>query len=223
MLEHHIQKTIVQRLAKADKLRFADLQPGEVENKLFTYHLKITIRDGFVCKSDDGLYSLTPEGRIVWQRVTSDPNWMATAAHSVLFLVVRRESDGAWLLYKRLAHPLKDKVGFVHVAPRSDSAVTETASDSLVERTGLRGDFAVLGSGYFRVYDGENLESFTHFDLLVCDAAVGELVQKDPNADFIWVENPDFTATDMIPNMQLLSNAYFAGKPFFMDETIRVI
>lgn len=46
MLTHHIQHAIIQKLVTNDGLTFSDLKPDDIDNKLFTYHLKITIREG---------------------------------------------------------------------------------------------------------------------------------------------------------------------------------
>jgi hypothetical protein len=140
-------------------------------------------------------------------------------ADSVLFLVVRRKSDGAWLLYKRSTHPLIDRVGFMHALPRSDMTTTEAARLYCKSVTGLDGTFTPLGGGYFRMYSGDNIESFTHFTLMVCDDIAGELKPTDKHAGYFWSTGPDFTAPEMIPNMPLLSELYRAGKPFFIEET----
>ena len=65
MLDHHIQRTIVYTLAFAESMRFGELKPDELDNKLFNYHLKKVIAAGYVAKNDEGLYTLTSEGKRV--------------------------------------------------------------------------------------------------------------------------------------------------------------
>jgi hypothetical protein len=142
-------------------------------------------------------------------------------AVSVLFLVVRRKSDGAWLLYRRKTHPLRGRIGFPHASPASSAKTTDTARQTLLDKTGLDCPFSVVGHGYFRVFDGDDLESFTHFTMLSGEDSDGELVQNDKHAEYWWDTNPDFSAKEMLPNMQLLSEAYLRGKPFFLEETLR--
>lgn len=219
---HHIQKSILLRLAFADSLRFSELKPGELENKLFDYHLKQVIRDGLVGKDEAGRYNLTPEGRQSGVReVIYDSNGTAQA-HSISFLVIRRKSDDAWLLYKRLAHPLKDLVGFMHATPRPTMTVTESASKEVLRKIGLKASFYQLGSGFFRMMKGDQLESFTHFELLVADDCSGGLSNNHELAEYFWVTNPDFGAPNMLPNMSVLAGKCLAGKPFFIDETIQL-
>lgn len=219
MLDHHIQRSIVYRLAFSRGLRFSELKPDVLENKLFTYHLKKVLSAGYVQKSSDGLYSLTPEGRRLGVHVLETENILPALADSVLFLLIRRASDGAWLLYRRKTHPLQGRVGFMHCRPEIDQNSTDTAAACL-QKIGLTGTFKVLGGGYFRVYEREELESFTHFTLLVCEDAAGELKSDDEFAEYFWQQDPDFRAADMLPNMKSLVARYEHGETFFLEETL---
>jgi len=58
---HHIQYTIIDLLIHNDILRFSELKPKGLESNLFQYHLKYTIKEGYVCKVEGG-YTLTPKG-----------------------------------------------------------------------------------------------------------------------------------------------------------------
>ena len=220
MLSHHLQQSIVETLSTRDELSFSELKPDEVDNKLFTYHLKIVIREGFVEKTNKGHYRLTPTGQKLWRRMREKPEVISIRAFSILFLVVRR-SDGAWLLYKRNTHPLKDKVGFMHVVPKASEQVNETATREVYERTGLTCSFSVAGCGFFHTYHDDNIDGFTNFTLMLCDVPFGQLTPNDRSADYFWVSRPDFSAPDMLPNMKLLVDALGSDSlPFFMDETV---
>lgn len=222
MLDHHLQRAIVYRLAFAEGLRFSELKPDTLENKLFTYHLRKVLDAGYVSKNAAGLYSLTPEGRRLGVHVLETQNMLPELADSVVFLVIRRKPDGAWLLYRRKTHPLKDRVGFMHARPDAHSTTSETAAKECLEKTGLNGTFTPLGGGYFRVYEGDDLESFTHFTLMICDDVQGELAQHDDNAEYFWSQDPDFASADMLPNMLILVELYQTGKPFFVERTIQL-
>jgi hypothetical protein len=222
MLDHHIQRSIVYRLAFADKLRFSDLQPDALENKLFTYHLKKVVRAGYAAKDSAGFYSLTPEGRRLGIRLLDKQSAAADQPESVLFLAVRRESDSAWLLYRRNTHPLLGLSGFMHANPNADEDCAQTARQICHEKTGLSGDFRVLGGGYFRVYRKDELESFTHFTLLACDDARGDLVQNDPYAEYFWQKKPNFTAKDMLPDMPILHELYQNDQLFFIEQDLKL-
>ena len=218
MLDHHIQQAIVHKLAFADRLRFSELKPDDIENKLFDYHLKKVIRAGYVTKTDDGLYALTHEGRKKDITSYKKENVSFIRAHSTLILIIRRQ-DGAWLLYQRHTHPLRGLKGFMHCTPSSSLSSPEQAAKDCEIKTGLTGDFKVLGNGYFRIFEGDKLESFTHFTLLFCNNILGELVQNSEYAEYFWQETPDFTASDMLPTTACLSELYAKDKTFHIEKT----
>lgn len=219
MLDHHLQRSIVYRLAFSPSLRFSELKPDLIENKLFTYHLKKVVSAKLVEKRSDGTYSLTAEGRRLGTRVLDKRLAVIDQPESVLLLAIRRQSDRAWLLYRRKTHPLIGKVGFMHSSPRADEPCELTATRECLEKTGIKATFRTLGGGYFRIYRDMELESFTHFTLLVSDDVKGTLQQNDEYAEYFWVENPDFAGSDMLPNMKTLGNLYQADEPFFVEET----
>jgi hypothetical protein len=222
MLDHHIQRTIVYTLAFADAMRFSELQPDDVDSKLFTYHLKKVIHEGYAIKNLDGTYSLTSEGRRVGKGALKKQSRFINRAYSILFLVIRRKSDGAWLLYKRGAHPLIGLSGLMHAQPNPIDSIIKTAQEECRRKTGLRGDFTVINNGYFRVYKDDELESFTHFTLLACDDIQGELSQNDELGEYYWQIDPDFTAADVLPTARVLAEAYLHHDQSFIEQTFRI-
>lgn len=217
MLDHHIQKSIVYRLAFRESARFSELQPDGVENKLFTYHLKKVVASGLAIKSEDGLYTLTPEGRRVSTGIfEKDQKLIVDRAHSVLFLVIRQNNN--WLLYKRGTYPMLGFSGFMHCNPTSQTDCEAQASKECAAKTGLTGTFTALGGGYFRIYENDSLESFTHFTLLYCDDIQGELQPTDTQAEYFWVPEIEIS-NEMFPGTALLKEAYEAKQPFFIDKT----
>jgi hypothetical protein len=221
MLDHHLQRDIVYRLAFAEGLRFSQLKPDEIENKLFDYHLKKTVAAGYVRKNDNGEYVLTPDGRKLGLNALQKGQPLFDQAYSILILAVRRKSDKAWLLCRRNTHPLLGRAGFMRALPIAGQSVTATAARACREATGVVASFRVLGSGLFTMYDQDNLESYTNFTFLVSDDAEGELQQNDPLNEFFWAEDPDFTDPDMLPNMKTLGNLHKINQLFFVEKTFR--
>ncbi|MBH1956353.1 hypothetical protein I8H84_02115 [Candidatus Saccharibacteria bacterium] len=222
MLDHHIQRTIVYTLAFAESMRFGELKPDELDNKLFNYHLKKVIAAGYVAKNDEGLYTLTSEGKRVGKGALKKQSRLIDRAYSILLLCVRRESDGAWLLVRRRTQPLLGLKGFMQAQPAKDRDVVQTAADVCLEQTGLTGTFVVHGHGYFRIYRGGELESFIHFTLLTCTEIQGELTQSTEQAEYYWDTDPDFAAPDMLPNMQTLHKMSQAPAGSFVERTFEI-
>jgi hypothetical protein len=221
MLDHHVQRTIVYTLAFSPSLRFSELQPDDIDSKLFTYHLKKVISAGLVEKYDDGTYALTPEGRRIGKTILRRDRFM-DQAYSILLLVVRRQSDGAWLLYTRNTHPLIGLTGFMQATPTPLEDITITAARTCTEKTGLVATFRTVSSGYFRVFQAQELESFTHFTLLVSDDADGELTVNDEFGSYEFVADPDFTSDTMLPTALTLSQLAIDRSTPFVEQTFRL-
>lgn len=218
MLDHYLQRDIVYRLAFSEGERFSELKPGDIENKLFTYHLKKVVAAGYAEKGEDGLYRLTPEGRRVGVGAFREHHMSYDRAYSILILAVQR-ADGAWLLYRRNTHPLIGMSGFMHTTPIAEQNAPERARAELLAKTGLEASFSVVGSGFFRFYDEGELESFTHFTLLKGYDAHGELQQSSEVAEYYWDTAPDFEAETMLPNMPMLHRHIQADSFQFIEET----
>jgi len=220
MLDHHIQRSIVTKLKSASALSFTELKDHELDNKLFTYHLKATIREKFVEKTSDGLYRLTSSGEKLWRRMSETPEKISLRAFSVLYLVVHHAENG-WLLYRRKTHPLKDKVGFMHAIPDSTAGVTDRASNELTKKTGLSGTFSVIGSGFFRTTANGVVDGFVNFTILLCEDSGGLLSPEDDSADYFWSQQINSADESLLPNMPILLEAISGGNyPFFIDEVV---
>lgn len=217
---HHIQAKILIKLAYTDTARFSELQPEGIENKLFSYHLKQLIRDKLITKTDSGEYSLTTLGKQAGIRQLTAQK--SPKAHSILFLCVREHPEGKWLLYRRLVHPLKDRIGFMHASPIAGEPVETTAAKELLLKTGLQAQFTVVGNGYFDMYEGDNLISYTHFTLLRAEAVSGSLQPHHERAEYFWQSDPDFSAPNMLPNMPTLVQHLHQNSPFFIQESFNL-
>ena len=222
MLDHHIQKEIVYTLAFADRLRFGELKPSHLENKAFDYHLKKVIAAKYVAKNSDGTYSLTSEGKRVGKGALKKQSRLIDRAYSVLLLAIQRPEDGAWLLVKRKSQPLIGLTGFMNAQPIAEEETAQTAAKVCREQTGLSGKFIVHGHGYFRIFRAGDLESFIHFTLLKCTDIRGELHQNSELAEYYWDTDPDFSAPDMLPNMQTLRKMSAAPAGCFVEETFDI-
>ena len=217
MLDHHIQRQIVYQLAFVDSLRFGELKPDDLDNKLFTYHLKKVVAAGFVSKGVDGSYALTLEGRRIGKGALERERKYIDRAYSVILIALQK--DDTWLLYKRHTHPLIGLYGFMQAKPAADEPILTTAQRTCLDETGLRADFTAHGNGYFRMYRDTQLESFIHFTLLVGTNIVGDLHQNSEFGEYEWVNSPDFSGLDMLPNMQTLHKMCERPAGSFVDET----
>ena len=219
MIDHHIQRTILYSLAYTNGMRFSDLKPEDIENKLFDYHLKKVISAGYAEKSADGLYRLTSDGKRIWKSLLKKQANFIDRAYSILFLVVRRSSDGAWLLYRRKAQPFLGMMGLMQAQPSPHEDIATTSAATLLVNTGLTGTFTAVSSGYLRIFDGDVLESFTHYTLLVADDVSGDLSQNDEFGEYEWVSDPDFTEKNFLPTVSTLVTSYLDGQSGIIEQS----
>ena len=222
MLEHHIQQAIIYKLAFAEAMRFSELKPDELDNKLFDYHLKLVIRDGLVQKNDDGLYCLTAKGKRIGVGVANKQFLALDRAHSVVFLLIRQPIDKAWLLFKRHTHPLINEIGLPHINPIVNKEIIQTAQDELRESTGLIATFTYAGSGYFTLLKGDELESFIHFTALAANDIRGELKSFSQKGEYFWATKTSDSNKLLLPTALEIINQHQTGKPFFIDKTFNL-
>lgn len=213
--EHHLQRKILHALVLQEKARFADIRPEGVDSNIFTYHLKQLIREKLVTKDEQGFYELTSLGRVAGINVTLSKKEMLEQAHSVLLMALKTKEG--WLLRRRLAHPMFRKVGFVHAEPIASEPAIKTATDTFKERTGLTAEFKPSGSGYVRLFKGDCLESFVHYELYCASEYTGELIVQTRNGENAWFKDPDFTSSEMIPSMPELVELIESGDKFYAD------
>lgn len=197
MLEHHLQKQILQKLSIKTTARFAEMRPEGIESNSFTYHLRELVKQKLVIKNSDGTYTITARGTHATAHLVHSPIEILELAHSVLLMAVR-SSNNNWLLQKRLTPPMQGKYGFIYAEPNANEHIAITAQKTVEEKTNILTDFTPRCTGYIRVFKDDAQESFIHFNVL---ESVLETMPDVPPKDITWLADPDFTANDMIPSM----------------------
>lgn len=217
MPEHHIQHKIIAALVESEGSRFADIRPAGIETNSFTYHLQQLMKDKLVEKSDDGLYRLTPKGKLVGIHASEGLRERHLQAHSIILVAARDGSS--WLLRKRLVQPLYGKIGFIHGEPVVGQPAAETAQAILARRTGLTATtLEVRGSGFITATIGDEVESYSHFVLYEASGLSGDLIAADSHGENVWIENPDFSSEEMIGSMPELAERISTEAGIFFAE-----
>jgi hypothetical protein len=217
MLNHHIQKSIVYKLTLTSPLRFKDLKPDELDNKLFNYHLKIVVNHGLVTKNDDGLYVLTSKGKTLGVHVYSEVTDSFKRARPELLLAVR--NNDSWLMYKRNNEPLKEFVGFMHCEPEVGIDINNKAADYLWQTCKLKAIFKIAGSGIASTFIDGEVESYINYTVLLARESTGSVVSSDPYASYFWLSDAELKNQKLIPAMHSILKGIASNKLFFIDET----
>lgn len=219
MLDHHVQRQMLHTLIKYDAARFADLRPKTLDSNAATYHIQQLIKQGLAEKRD-GHYYVTAQGKIAGTTVTLTKAEQLTQAHTVFFIAAQN-SDGDWLIRKRLFHPMLHKSGFVHGEPIAGQAIDDTAREVFQTKTGLVAKaFSAKGSGYITLLNEKSLpESFIHFTLLLAENITGELIESCSSGENYW-HTGNFDSKDMIPSMaELMQYVTESNEHFYVELT----
>jgi 8-oxo-dGTP pyrophosphatase MutT (NUDIX family) len=132
---HHIQYSIVALLMKAGKKRFSELKPEGLESNLFQYHLKHTIKEGYVIKVDGG-YALSPKGLYFADRHSSLLKTIREQPKTITILVLQNR-QGEVLMQQKSRQPF---IGSFHLPAgkiHEGETVHDAAQREIVEKTGL--------------------------------------------------------------------------------------
>lgn len=209
---HHIQKSILDSLATAEKLRYGQIKPRQLDGNVFGYHLKQLIADRYVTK-DDGNYSLTAKGR---DYIVHRYENAALSAHTIFLIVVERR--GQYLVRERRVQPLIAKSGFVHGEPKPDTDIVIVAQDRLRVKTGLDVSLEVRGTALIAQYLGDELQSYSHAVILYGTTDQEITITSDETGGNYWVSSADLTNDDILPSCRDIIS-HIDTAPFFLEHS----
>ena len=221
---HHIQRHILGTLIRSPAVRYSRLKPERVDPNLFTYHLKHLLADGLACKRADGLYELSVKGKNMADKLQLESFELPweTQPRLTILIAVRDEASG-WLLHRRSVQPVINMVGFLHANVAVGESILVTAEKRLLNLCGLSAKAEYKGSGLITLYQGEELESYISFHLVLCREPKGELITKCDIGENFWQKEPDFQDPALLPSMrELCRNIDTAEGPFFAELTYRL-
>ncbi len=214
-LKHHIQRHIVNYLLFHEYARFRDLRPGRVDTNLFSYHLKLLQKAGYVAKAEQG-YTLAERGLVYVDRVTAGKMRLRTQPKIITMLLVQ-DGYGKVLLQKRTKQPYINTwtlpYGKLHIDDASvlDSAKREAREKLDFDPHKLRH----VGDCYIRVTSDTTIESTTlaHIVRFETDAiqATDELQ---------WVEPLELGTLRLAPAVEQIVTRSFFGDAFFFEEFV---
>lgn len=133
---HIIQKKILETLTFHEIVRFAALRPAKIESNLYSYHLKLLIKEGYVKKTEQG-YTLDTKGLMYVDHVRSD-NFELREQPKIITILVIENKKGEILLWRRNKQPFINTwslpSGKVHI---DDPSIEFAALREAHEKIGL--------------------------------------------------------------------------------------
>lgn len=193
-MRHHIQMSILDRLAHGERLRYTDLNTYTLDGNVFTYHVKQLRIDSLIQQHDDKTYSLTQVGKAFVVNRYEDSAWQA---HSIFLVIL--ECDAQLLLRERLVQPMLGYTGFIHGEPVVGLSIEQAAAERVLLKTGLAVSPEVVSGGFITIKKGDELESYSHVVLLRATADSTELpLGKDDTGRNMWIAASELGVQDRL-------------------------
>lgn len=214
-IQHHIQRHIISVLMYKKYARFSEMRPPKVDTNLYSYHLKLLQKRGFVKHADEG-YTLDKLGILYIDRVTTSTLKIRTQPKIIVMLVVQN-SDGDLLLFKRGRQPFTGQYtlpyGKIHI---DDEDLGAAASREAVEKLRLDGQVPVhAGDCYIRVRDKGNgeiiMSTLAHIFRVYADD-----IKLDERQE--WVRPYRLSQYDLAPAVEKIVARTFFKDPYFFEE-----
>jgi ADP-ribose pyrophosphatase YjhB (NUDIX family)/predicted transcriptional regulator len=141
-----IQFEIITKLITKKSARFSELQPENVENDKFNYHLKFLVMKGLLQK-DEMQYSLTIDGRKLISNLNPQGEVFDLFKASVALFVVKDlgTKDSQILMQKRTRYPFFGDTSSVAGKIKWGERAEDCAKRKLFEETGLSAEFKLFG------------------------------------------------------------------------------
>ncbi len=199
---HKAQVSILRTIRRAELSRYSHLmRPTGMDSDSFKFHLRKLIKNGFITKTCEGDYQLTPSGKEfannldrVNRTVQKQPKL------SAIIVASRIDHSGAkqYLFQKRLRHPYWDYWGFISGPVRWGVTPEEAAAHELLKQTGITASFEVRC--FYRKQDfvvpDETLLEDKQFIVVEATDLKGELTNTWDGGHNAWLTPEQFQSLD---------------------------
>lgn len=197
IVEHIIQKQILDALTKAKALRFSQLKPAGLESNIFMYHLKQLIKSGLVEKVD-GAYCLGLAG-LTYVDQLSSTNLRPRLQPKVIAILVVQNQEGKVALLRRKVQPYIDHYMLPSGKIHFGESQTAHAARELQEKLGIETALSVCGVAAISISKDSHV--LTHVLATVTTGSVKntKLHCKDPRFIAEWVDTSRLESLLLMP------------------------
>ena len=186
MIEHHIQTDILLRLAKAEKLRFSELKPKDIESNLFMYHLH-QLQARKMVEKEGGAYQLSNDG-LSYIDGFSFNSLKPRKAPKVICILAIRNPTGHWLLARRKYQPYIGKHMFVSGKRHLGESPEAHARRELHEKLNFEVALTQRGLADVRIYRGQALITHVTAHVYTGQTINDELPLSTHQFDYMWFD-----------------------------------
>ena len=214
-LQHHIQKYIIGILIHTKYARFRDLRPPKTDTNLFSYHLKVLMKESWVDKVEQG-YTLSKNGLAYVDRVSIEKLNIRSQPKIIAMLLVQN-SEGDVLVQKRSKQPYIDTWTLPYGKTHIDDVSIEVGAmrESSEKLHYSPAQVRHVGDAYIRVKtDGEILSTtLAHvFRFETDDIQATESLQ--------WIQPLKLSRLTLAPAVEdIVTRCFFGDEHFFEEYT----
>lgn len=218
VIEHHIQREIIDRLMRAKHLRFKELKPEGMESNIFMYHLKQLIRQEFVAKTDGG-YTLAPKGLTYVDNLSSDSNKPKLQPKAICIIMVK-DKTGKYLLAERKTQPFIGLHMLLSGKQRIDETIDQHIARELQEKLNVVLPYQRRGVAEIVLYDTDSQTLLTHVVGQVYEVSVDNLELPQENNRFRYAWHEDIHSVYFLPGTkELVKQLESTQEPLFFSYT----
>lgn len=212
-INHHIQKHILDILMFNEVARFRDLRPPKVDTNLFSYHLKLLIKNNIVKKLTTG-YTLSIDGLTYVDRVSVQSKMVRTQPKIITMLVIQN-SEGEVLLWRRKRQPFINAWTLPYGKLHTDDESLEAAVQrELTEKIVLKNQpVRHVGDCYIHVNTQGQLLSSTLAHIFRF-----ERDDIDLRDNLMWVKPHKLSQYKLAPAVEQIVARCFFNDPHFFEE-----
>jgi len=214
--KHEIQKHILSYLTYHKIARFRDLQPPKVKTNLFSYHLKLLIKNDMVEHADDG-YTLSILGLAYIDRLNDEGEFAYRQPKQVTMFVIQN-SDGGVLLERRTKQPYIDTWTLPNgKLTIDDESLHDAAVNEIYSKIGLRQtQIRQVGDCYIRVNsnDAPITVTFAHVFAFENDDIIADGV------NYLWIYPRKLDTIVLAPAVDQIIARTFFRDPLFFEEFV---
>lgn len=213
-IDHRIQKHIIAFLMENKVARFRDMRPPKTDTNLYSYHLKILLKQGYVTKTDEG-YVLGTKGAVYVDRVSSATVKLRPQPKIITMLVIQND-EGDVLMFRKKRQPFIGlwtlPYGKVH---NDDLSVYDAANREIEEKLGGMKvpNLKHVGDTYVHVTNENEVAMSTMIHIFY------GTTNDEPTLDALhWVRPLKITDEESAPGVFEVVQFGLISKQYFFEE-----
>lgn len=218
MVEHHIQKEIIDRLRKNNSLRYSELKPRDIEGNIFTYHLNLLINQKLINKNE-GKYSLSPTGLSYVDKISSTNLKPRNQPKIIAILAIYNPDQNKWLLAKRKILPYFGQFmlpsGKIHLGESSLEHAKRELEEQITEKVL---DLKLRGVANIRINQNKVLISHVLANIFYVETSILLKPKESDKFSYHWEE--DLNKLNLMPGTAEVIEALNNKSDIFLDLEI---